>query len=80
MRTLLYEAASSLLTRSKVWTTPRGVGDEARPASRLQAGVTTVARKLAVIMHAMWRGGTDFRFAAAPPAQPEGPATALVEA
>ena len=42
--------------------------------------VTAVARKLAVIMHAMWRDGTDFRFAAAPSVRPEAPASALVPA
>ena len=40
----------------------------------------TRARKLAVIMHAMWRDGTDFRFAAAPTVQPEAAATALAPA
>ena len=39
--------------------------------------VTAVARKLAVIMHAMWRDGTDFRLAAV---QPEAAATALAPA
>lgn len=38
MRTLLYEAASCLLTCSKVWTSLKACGDEARPASRPQAG------------------------------------------
>ena len=42
--------------------------------------VTAVARKLAVIMHAMWRDGTDFRFAAAPTVQPAAAATALAPA
>jgi len=37
MRTLLYEAASCLLTRSKVWTSLKALGNEARPASRPQA-------------------------------------------
>ncbi|MDE2581868.1 MAG: transposase [Rhodospirillales bacterium] len=80
MRTLLYEAASWLLTRSKVWTSLKAWGMKLARHRGHKRAVTAVARKLAVIMHAMWRDGTDFRFAAAPAVQPEASATALVSA
>jgi len=77
MRTLLYEAASCLLTRSKAWTSLKTWGMKLARHRGHKRAVTAVARKLAVIMHAMWRDGTDFRFAAV---QPEAAATALVPA
>jgi len=80
MRTLLYEAASCLLTRSKVWTSLKAWGMKLARHRGHKRAVTAVARKLAVIMHAMWRDGTDFRFAAAPTVQPEAPTTALAPA
>ena len=80
MRTLLYEAASCLLTRSKVWTSLKAWGMKLARHRGHKRAVTAVARKLAVIMHAMWRDGTDFRFAAAPTVQPEAAATALAPA
>jgi transposase len=66
MRTLLYEAASCPLTRSQVWTSLKAWGMKLARHRGHKRAVTAVARKLAVIMHAMWRDGTDFRFVAAP--------------
>ena len=80
MRTLLYEAASCLLTRSTVWTSLKACGMKLARHRGHKRAVTAVARKLAVVMHAMWRDGTEFRFAAAPTVQSEAPATALVPA
>ena len=80
MRTLLYEAASCLLTRSKVRTSLKAWGMKLARHRGHKRAVTAVAPKLAVIMHAMWRDGTDFRFAAAPTVQPEPPAIALAPA
>ena len=65
MRTLLHEAASCLLTRSKVWTSPKAWGMKLARHGGHKRAVTAVARKLAVIMHAMWRDATDFCLAAA---------------
>lgn len=60
MRRALYEAASALLTRfkrkDKVKTWGMAI---AKRTSRRKATVA-VARKLAVIMHAMWVDGTFY--------------------
>jgi len=62
LRTVLYEAANSLLCRVK-----SGKGDSLKKwASALKQrtshkkAVVALARKLAVIMHAIWRDGTEF--------------------
>lgn len=62
LRTLLYEAANSMLTRSKTWSTLKAWG--AGQAKRLghKKAVTAMARRLGVIMHAMWRDGTVFQY------------------
>jgi transposase len=49
MRHALYEAANSHLRISKKWSVQKAWG-------------VAVARKLAIIMHRMWVGGTEFRF------------------
>jgi len=47
LRTTLYEAAFVLLTEKTGW-------------SRLKAWGVAIARRLAIILHRMWRDGTDF--------------------
>src|SRR4051794_22444469 len=59
-RTYLYEAAGIILNRVSRWSTLYGVGHPAGPEDRPQEGA--VARKLAVILHRMWRDGTEFRW------------------
>ncbi len=62
VRTALYEAANSMLTRSqrmsalKAWSL-----DVARRRGHKRA-VVALARKLAVVMHRMWLDGTTFRW------------------
>ena len=65
-RTALYEAAHSLLVRSKKWSSLRvwGMG-VARRRGMARARVA-VARKLAVILHRMWSDATEFRFGKEP--------------
>ncbi len=59
VRRALYEAASAMLTRYKGKTALKTWG--ARIARRChKKAVVAVARKLAVIMHAMWRDGTFY--------------------
>lgn len=59
-RTALYEAAHTLLVRSKKWSCLRAWGmNVARHRGMARARVA-VARKLAVILHRMWSDGAEF--------------------
>jgi len=61
VRTSLYEAASALLTRVRASSPLKSWGLRiARRAGSKRARVA-LARKLAVILHRMWRSQTDFR-------------------
>jgi transposase len=62
VRTALYEAASALLTRSKSWSSLKAWGLKIQRTRGHRKAVIAVARKLAIILHAMWRDGADFRF------------------
>lgn len=59
MRRSLYEAASAMLTRFKGQTRLKAWGLKLAKRCHKKA-VVAVARKLAVIMHAMWRDGTVY--------------------
>ncbi|MBX3671319.1 MAG: IS110 family transposase [Rhodocyclaceae bacterium] len=69
LRTLLYEAATVLLTRTPRWSSLKAWGvrlAERQGSKRARVGI---ARKLAVILHRMWRDGSAFNWgepAAAP--------------
>lgn len=60
IRTLLYEAASCLMTRSRVSTSLKRWGQAIAKRAGHKKAVTAVARRLSVIMLAMWRDGTFF--------------------
>ena len=72
LRSLLYEAANALLTRSRRWSALRHWGLAVAAKRGGKRARVAVARRLAVILFAMWRDGTDFRYGredgAAPPA------------
>lgn len=59
VRRALYEAASAMLTRYKGRTALKTWGEKLARRCHKKA-VVAVARKLAVIMHAMWRDGTFY--------------------
>jgi len=59
-RTYLFEAAQVLMTRTKKDFALKRWGMRVAKRSTLKNAITAVARKLAVIMHAMWRDGTCF--------------------
>jgi len=59
VRRSLYEAASAMLTRFKGHTRLKAWGQKLAKRCHKKA-VVAVARKLAVIMHAMWRDGTTY--------------------
>jgi transposase len=60
VRGALYEAASSMLTRFKGQDRVKTWGLKLVKAKSHNKAAVAVARKLAVIMHAMWRHGTDY--------------------
>lgn len=61
-RSVLYEAAHSLLVRSKKWSSLKAWGLQIARRRGLARARVAVARKLAVILHRMWSEGEDFRF------------------
>lgn len=68
-RTALYEAAHTLLVRSKKWSSLRAWGMSVAKRRGMARARVAVARKLAVILHRMWRDGGDFRFGSKPDAE-----------
>ncbi|MBC7102655.1 MAG: IS110 family transposase [Parvibaculum sp.] len=65
-RTALYEAAHSLLTRSKKWSSLKAWGMSVAKRRGMARARVAVARKLAVILHRMWTDASDFRFGKEP--------------
>jgi transposase len=65
MRGLLYEAATVLLTRSRLDSDLRTWGLKLRERLGFKRAAVAVARKLAVVMHAMLRSGQPYRAKAA---------------
>ena len=63
-RTALFTAAHVMLTRSRQWTAIRAWGMRIAQRSNLKKAKIAVARKLAVVMHRMWRDETPFRWGA----------------
>ena len=63
-RTALFAAANVMLSRSTQWTALKHWGITLAKRSSLKKAKVAVARKLAVIMHRMWRDGTPFRWTA----------------
>ncbi|TWB56657.1 IS110 family transposase [Nitrospirillum viridazoti] len=59
-RTALYEAANTLLVRSKKWSSLRAWGMKVAKNRGMARARVAVARKLAVILHRMWRDNSEF--------------------
>jgi transposase len=68
VRTLLYEAANVLLVKIDRTSSLRGWGLAIAQRSGFKKAKVAVARKLAVLLHRLWRDGTEFRRSAAPAA------------
>lgn len=64
-RTHLYEAANVILTRQIAFSSLKAWGLRIAKSGGFKKAKVAVARKLAVILHAMWKTGQPFRFAAA---------------
>ncbi len=60
VRTYLFEAAGVLLTRVGKWSALKAWGLRLANRVGFKKAKVAVARKLAVILHRMWRDGTDF--------------------
>ena len=60
LRTYLFEAAGVLLTRVPSWCRLKAWGHRLWKRIGFKKAKAAVARKLAVILHRMWRDGTDF--------------------
>lgn len=78
VRTALYEAASSMLTRSHKTCTLKSWGQGLAAERGHKRAVVAVARKLAVIMHRMWLDGSEFRLSS--PERSTDPEPAMAEA
>ena len=64
-RTALFGAANVMLSRTTQWTALKAWGVRLAARSSMKKAKIAVARKLAVIMHRMWRDETPFRWTAA---------------
>jgi transposase len=62
VRSTLYVATHSLLTRNAQWSTLKACGIRLSKTRGHRRAVIAVARKLAVILHRMWVDGSDFRW------------------
>jgi transposase len=62
VRSYLFEAAGVLLTRVPQWCKLKAWGHRLWKRIGFKKAKIAVARKLAVILHRMWRNGTDFQW------------------
>jgi transposase len=65
LRSYLYEAAAHVLTRARAGSALRRWGLELRARVGFKRAVVAVARKLAVVLHAMWKNDRPFEAGAA---------------
>jgi hypothetical protein len=61
MRTMLYEAAQSML-RSTRWSWLKAWAMQIAKRRGMKRAIVALARRLAVIMHRIWVDGTEFRW------------------
>jgi transposase len=66
LRHCLYEAASAHMRVTKKWSALRAWGVKLAKRVGSKKACVAVARKLAIIMHRMWREDIDFQFGTAP--------------
>jgi hypothetical protein len=62
VRTALYEAAHIMLTRAVRFSGLKRWAMNVATRRGMKRAKVALARKLAVVLHAMWRDGTDFRW------------------
>jgi transposase len=61
LRTMLYEAAQSLLVLSGKWSWLKAWGLRVAQRRDMRRAIVAVAGRLAVVLHRMWIDGTEFR-------------------
>src|SRR5262249_9150124 len=61
-RTLLYEAAQVMLTRTTKWSWLKAWAMKVAARRGLQKAIVAFARRLAVILHRLWGSGAEFRW------------------
>ena len=64
LRSSLYEAALVVLTGPGRWNPLKAWGIAVARRRGMQKAMVAVARKLAIILHRMWRDDADFRWTA----------------
>ena len=64
LRSSLYEAALVVLTGPGRWNPLEAWGIAVARRRGMQKAMVAVARKLAIILHRMWRDDADFRWTA----------------
>ena len=62
LRSLLFEAANALLTRTRSWCALKRWGVALAKRRGMNRARVAVARKLAIILHRMWCDGAEFRW------------------
>src|SRR3974390_532787 len=62
MRVMLYEAAQSMLVRSRRWSWLKAWAMQIARRRGMKRAIVALARRLAVIMHRIWVDGTEFRW------------------
>ena len=62
LRTMLYEAAHSLLTHGRKWSWLKAWGIRVAQRRGMRRAIVAVARRLAVVLHRMWVDGSEFRW------------------
>jgi transposase len=62
MRTMLYEAAQSMLVHSNKWSWLKAWAMQIARRRGMKKAIVALARRLAVIMHRIWLDGTEFRW------------------
>jgi len=62
LRSMLYEAAQSMLALSKKWSWLKAWAMRVAQRRGMRRATVALARRIAVILHRMWIDGTDFRW------------------
>jgi transposase len=62
IRTMLFEAAQTMLTRTIRWSWLKAWGMKIAQRRGMKRAIVAVARRMAIIMHRMWVNGTDFQW------------------
>jgi transposase len=62
MRTMLYEAAQVMLTRTNKWSWLKAWAMQIARRRGMKKAIVALARRLAVILHRIWVDGAEFRW------------------